>query len=278
MSRCPGLYFDIGKKAREVLHRDYAQQPPIHFHYQFMDWNLDFSSQGTLNILLVHLNTILVELQYLNDYTGITGCIGLLGHPEKGYDPVLNLSGLIGTSILSLGTNLAFNMSTRTFNKFNAGLSFNSAFLIASLTMHDKFGTLKAPCYHAVNPLTNTAIAAEVKYSFSINETGVTIGAPHALLPFTLLKARLDTYGKVGAVIQQQLWQRLFITFAGEMDFRAALLFIKVFLAKILDSKWVVKYCWRDGEEAALISFIARFECSSGYASIISAVRTISYI
>ncbi|KAI4343837.1 hypothetical protein L6164_011141 [Bauhinia variegata] len=229
MSKCPGLYFDMGKKAREVLHKDYAQQPPIHFHYQVMDWNLDLSCQveeivpGLRSLCKFNIpDSGKVELQYLNDFTGITGCIGLIGNPLKGYDPVVNLSGLIGTRILSLGTNLAFNISTRTFNKLSAGLSFNSAFLAASLTMHDKFDTLKASLYHAVNPLTNTAIAAEVKHSFSVNETGVTIGAQHALLPFTMLKARLDTYGKAGAVIQQQLFQRLFITFAGEMDFTAA--------------------------------------------------------
>lgn len=76
-----------------------------------------------------------MELQYLNNYTGITGCIGLLGNLESGYDPVVNFSGLIGTSILSLGANVAFNMSTREIRKLNAGLSFNTAFLVASMSL-----------------------------------------------------------------------------------------------------------------------------------------------
>ncbi|XP_061346662.1 mitochondrial outer membrane protein porin 1-like [Gastrolobium bilobum] len=227
MRTCPGLYFDIGKKARDVLHKDYAQQSPVHFHYQLMDWNLDLSCQveeivpGFRSLFNCTIpDSGKVELQYLNNYTGITGCIGLLGNPERGgYDPVANFSGLIGTSILSLGANVAFDISSRTISKLNAGLSFNSAFLIASLTLHDRFDTLKASCYHEVNPLTKTAIAAEVKHSLSMKETGVTIGAQHAFFPQTVVKARLDTSGKVGALIQQGFWQRFFVTMAGEMDF-----------------------------------------------------------
>lgn len=85
MSSCPGVYFDIGKKAKGfinsfllflfqsftrmnldpgifkrilthfffvlgVLHKDYAKLSPIHFHYQIVDWNLDLSCQGNVNI------------------------------------------------------------------------------------------------------------------------------------------------------------------------------------------------------------------------------------
>lgn len=88
--------------------------------------------------------------------------------------------------------------------------------------------------YHEVNPLTKTAIAAEVKHRFSLNETGVTIGAQHALFPYTMVKARLDTYGKVGTLIQQQLWQSFFISMAGEMDFRATSKLPKVGLSLAL--------------------------------------------
>lgn len=86
---------------------------------------------------------------------------------------------------------------------------------------HDSFDTLKATCYHEVNPLTKTAIAAEMKYSLSLQETGVTIGAQHAFFPQTLVKARFDTSGKAGALIQQGLWQKFFMTMTGEMDFGA---------------------------------------------------------
>lgn len=79
---------------------------------------------------------------------------------------------------------------------------------------------VKASIFHELNPLTKTAIAAEVKHRISMNETGVTIGAQHALFRSTMVKARLDTYGKVGGLLQQQFWDKICISMAGEIDFR----------------------------------------------------------
>lgn len=76
-----------------------------------------------------------MELQYLSDYGGISGGFGFKAGPLAGYNPLISFSGLIGSDFLSLGTDLAFDMSTRTFNNFNAGLSFNSDFLIASFNL-----------------------------------------------------------------------------------------------------------------------------------------------
>ncbi|BAT76607.1 mitochondrial outer membrane protein porin 1-like [Vigna umbellata] len=227
MSTSPGIYFDLGKKAKDVLHKDYSNLSPIHFHYQFMDYNVDLSCQ--LNEILPGFRSLFkctipdsgkVELQHLTNYTGITGCIGLEGNLERGYDPVLNLSGLVGTNILSLGANVALDIPTRTFSNLNAGLSLNTPFLVASLTTHDSFDILKASCYHEVNPLSKTAIAAELKHSLSMGETSATIGAQHAVLPETLVKARFDTFGKAGAVIQQGFWERFYVSMAGEVDFK----------------------------------------------------------
>jgi voltage-dependent anion channel protein 2 len=89
------------------------------------------------------------------------------------------------------------------------------------LCSHNSFDTLKATFYHEVNPLTQTAIATQVKHSLSLQETGVTIGVQHAFFPQTLLKARFDSAGKAGALVQQGFWQRFFVTMAGELDFGA---------------------------------------------------------
>ncbi|TKY73421.1 Mitochondrial outer membrane protein porin 1 [Spatholobus suberectus] len=228
MSQGPGLYFDIGKKARDVLHKDYAQQPPIHFNYKSLNWNLDLSCQEELVPGLKGLfncnipDSGKLELQHFNKFSGFTGSIGLLGDPEKGYNPVANISGLIGTRILTLGANLAYDLSDRSYrtpNNLNAGLSLNSPYLVAAVTLHDSFQTLKGSCYFEVSPLTKTAIAAEVNYNLGDDETtGVTVGAQHALFPCTLLKARITSNGKVGALIRQKLGSKFSITVAGEMN------------------------------------------------------------
>lgn len=78
---------------------------------------------------------------------------------------------------------------------------------------------MKASCHYTVSPLTNTAIAAELKHRFSINETALTIGAQHAFFPFMMVKGRISTQGKVSALVQQGLWEKLFLTIGGEVDF-----------------------------------------------------------
>ena len=70
-----------------------------------------------------------------------------------------------------------------------------------------------------MNPQTNTAIAAELKHSFSTNDTSFAIGARHALSPLTVLKGKIDTHGKVAATIQQGLWEKFFLTIGGQVDF-----------------------------------------------------------
>ncbi|GAU32821.1 hypothetical protein TSUD_208890 [Trifolium subterraneum] len=228
MSIGPGIFSNLGDKAKDVLYKDYAEQSPIHFHYKFMDWNAGFACKvveivpGVRTVFKCNIpDSGKVELQYLNKFAGITGRIGLLGNEGGAYDPVVNFSGLLGTRIVSLGANVALHIPTRSITKLNAGFGFNSAFLEASLTFHDSFDTLKATFYHEVNPLTQTAIATQVKHSLSLQETGVTIGVQHAFFPQTLLKARFDSAGKAGALIQQGFWQRFFVTMAGELDFGA---------------------------------------------------------
>lgn len=71
-----------------------------------------------------------VELQYLHEYAGISSSIGLTANP------IVNLSGVFGTNVLALGTDLSFDTKTGNFTKCNAGLSFSNVDLIASLTLY----------------------------------------------------------------------------------------------------------------------------------------------
>lgn len=76
-----------------------------------------------------------MEVQYLQDYFGITGGIGLKGDPSGVFSPVMNFSGVMGSGIFSFGAALAFDVATRALDNFNTGLSFNGDLLISSLTM-----------------------------------------------------------------------------------------------------------------------------------------------
>ncbi|XP_028051765.1 mitochondrial outer membrane protein porin of 36 kDa-like isoform X3 [Camellia sinensis] len=153
-----------------------------------------------------------VELQYLHDYVGISAGAGLTT------TPLLNFSGVLGSGFFSIGTDISFDVGARQFAKYNAGLSFNTAILITSLTLNDKGDTLRASCHHTISPLTDTAIAAELTHKFLRNETTLTFGTQHAFFPITLVKARASSNGRLGALVQQELFPSFLLTVAGDVD------------------------------------------------------------
>nr|DAD34796.1 TPA_asm: hypothetical protein HUJ06_005436 [Nelumbo nucifera] len=168
------------------------------------------------------------ELQYLHDYAGISASIGLTANP------IVNFSGVVGTSAASVGTDLSFDTASGNFTKFNAGASLSNADLIASLTLNDKGDTLTASYYHIVSPLTHTAVGAELTRTFSSNDNTLTFGTQHALDPLTTVKARLNNYGKASALIQHEWRPKSLLTISGEVDTRAIEKSAKVGLALAL--------------------------------------------
>lgn len=93
---------------------------------------------------------------------------------------------------------------------------------------------MRASYYHTVSPLTNTVVGAELSHSFSSNDNTLTIGTQHALDPLTLVKARLNNYGKVSGLIQHAWRPKSLITISGEVDTRAIEKSAKVGLAVAL--------------------------------------------
>ena len=70
----------------------------------------------------------------MSDYVGITGGIALKSNPFGEYNPILNVSGVIGTTLFSAGTDIDFDVLAREYN-FSAGLSFNTDLLDASVNL-----------------------------------------------------------------------------------------------------------------------------------------------
>lgn len=70
-----------------------------------------------------------MELQYLHDYAGISTSIGLTA------TPTVNISGVLGNNLVSVGSDLSFDTETGFLNKYSFGLNVTHADLIASLTL-----------------------------------------------------------------------------------------------------------------------------------------------
>ncbi|KAF5945282.1 hypothetical protein HYC85_015510 [Camellia sinensis] len=219
MGKGPGLYSDIGKRARDLLYKDYQSDHKFtvttytNTGLLFTTITIDEPAPGLKTIfsfIVPDQRSGKVELQYLHEYAGISTSIGLTA------SPIVNFSGVAGNNIVSLGTDISFDTASGNITKCNAGFSFSKSDLITSLTLNDKGDTLVASYYHTVSPLTGTAVGAELKHSFSNNDNSLTIGTQHALDPLTTVKARVDNFGKASALIQHE-WRpkSLFIYLRG---------------------------------------------------------------
>ncbi|KAF5178304.1 Mitochondrial outer membrane protein porin [Thalictrum thalictroides] len=261
MSKGPGLYTDIGKKAKDLLYKDYQSDHKFTLT-TYSDTGVAITSSATKkgDLFLADVNTQLkhnnfttdvkvdtnsrlfvttkidepapglkaifsivapdqksgkVELQYLHEYAGISTSMGLTANP------IVNFSGVIGTNTLALGTDVSFDTATRNLTKCNGALSYSNSDLIASLNVNDKGDTVNASFYQVLKHLNNSAVGAELSHSISTNENTLTIGTQHQLDPLTVVKGRVNNYGKVSGVLQHEWRPKSLFTLSGEVDTRA---------------------------------------------------------
>ncbi|KAL3813348.1 hypothetical protein ACJIZ3_014616 [Penstemon smallii] len=254
----PGLYTDIGKRARDLLYRDYQSDQKFTLT-TYSPTGVTLTSSGTKkgDLFLADVNTQLKHKNITTDIKVDTGSNLLttvtIDEPTPGLktifsfkvpdqrsgklelqylheyagisssigltpNPIVNFSGVLGNNKLALGSDVSFDTKEGTLTKSNFGVSFTNADLIASLTLNDKGDTLSASYYHTVSPLTNTAVGAEVTHSFSSNENTITVGTQHSLDPLTTVKARLNNFGKANALIQHEWRPKSLITVSTEVD------------------------------------------------------------
>ncbi|KAK4487344.1 hypothetical protein RD792_006043 [Penstemon davidsonii] len=254
----PGLYTDIGKRARDLLFRDYQSDQKFTLT-TYSPTGVTLTSSGTKkgDLFLADVNTQLKHKNVTTDIKVDTGSnlftTVTIDEPTPGLktifsfkvpdqrsgklelqylheyagisssigltpNPIVNFSGVLGNNKLALGSDVSFDTKEGTFTKSNFGVSFTNADLIASLTLNDKGDTLSASYYHTVSPLTNTAVGAEVTHSFSSNENTITVGTQHSLDPLTTVKARLNNFGKANALIQHEWRPKSLITVSTEVD------------------------------------------------------------
>ncbi|GKD64016.1 mitochondrial outer membrane protein porin of 34 kDa [Tanacetum coccineum] len=82
-----------------------------------------------------------LELQYFHDYTGICASVGLTTNP------IVNVSGVVGTSIGSVGTDVSFDAKTGNFTKQRVNRSFSTnenTFTVGTQHSLDPLTTVKA--------------------------------------------------------------------------------------------------------------------------------------
>lgn len=154
-----------------------------------------------------------LDLHYRNYHAAVNSSIGL--NPT----PALDFNASIGNEDISLGGELAFDTTSASFTKYNAGITFNKPDFSAAFILMDKGQSLKASYFHTVNP--STAVAAEMIHRFSSYENSFMIGSSHVVDPATLMKTRFSDNGKVGMLFQREWRPKSLITFSAEYDTKA---------------------------------------------------------
>ncbi|KAM6550182.1 hypothetical protein CsatB_021858 [Cannabis sativa] len=261
MGSSPAPFSDIGKRARDLLTKDY------NFDQKFSLSVIGSSGLGLTatglkrdQIFIGDLNTLYksgnttVDVKidtYSNVITKVTvsdvlpntktaisfkipdNKSGKLDvhylHPHAAIDssiglnpnPLLEISTAIGSKELSLGGEVGFDTASASFTKYNAGISLNQPDFTAAILLTDKGQALKASYIHYVNSTSGTTIAAELIHRFSSYQNNFTIGSSHALDPFTVVKSRFSDNGKAAMVCQHEWRPRSIITVSAEFDSKA---------------------------------------------------------
>ncbi|CAO2822999.1 unnamed protein product [Amaranthus hypochondriacus] len=133
--------------------------------------------------------------------------------------PTLEFNASIGNEELSMGGEMAFDTASASFTKYNAGLSLNKHDFSAAVMLMDKGQTLKVSYFHNVNP--STAVATEMIHRLSSYENRFKIGSSHTINPITLVKTRYSDDGKVGMLWQHEWRPKSLVTFSAEYDTKA---------------------------------------------------------
>nr|KJB60740.1 hypothetical protein B456_009G323300 [Gossypium raimondii]KJB60741.1 hypothetical protein B456_009G323300 [Gossypium raimondii]KJB60743.1 hypothetical protein B456_009G323300 [Gossypium raimondii]KJB60744.1 hypothetical protein B456_009G323300 [Gossypium raimondii] len=175
MGKGPGLYSDIGKKARDLLYKDYQVDHKFTVT-TYTSNGVAITSTGTKKgeLLLADVNTQLKNKNITTDvkvdsrsnlFTTVTidepapglktifsfvvpdqksGMVELqYRHEYAGISngigltakPLVSFSGVIGNDCVSVGTDLSFDTASGNFIKLNAGLNITHSDLIASMTL-----------------------------------------------------------------------------------------------------------------------------------------------
>ncbi|PQQ08677.1 porin [Prunus yedoensis var. nudiflora] len=246
MVKGPGLYLDIGKKARDLLYKDYQSDHKFTVT-TYTSTGVAISSTGIRKGDL-YLGDVSTQLKNKNITTDVKVDTDsnlrttiTIDEPAPGLKAIFSFivpdqrSGKVELQYQHeyAGISTSIGLTANPIVNFS-GLNFTHADLIASLILNDKADTVTASYYHTVSPLTNTAVGAELSHSFSSNENSLTIGTQHALDPLTTVKGRVNNYGRASALIQHEWRPKSFFTISGEVDTRAIEKSAKIGLALAL--------------------------------------------
>ncbi|CDY08723.1 hypothetical protein BRARA_F02474 [Brassica rapa] len=261
MSKGPGLFSDIGKKAKDLLTRDYtsdhkfsistysasgvaltstalkkggvhAADVTTQYKYKNAVFDVKIDTDSTV-LTTVTFTEILpstkaivsfkvpdnssgkLEVQYFHDHAAVTATAALK------QNPLIDITATLGTPVISFGAEAGYDTSSKTFTKYNAGISVTKPDACASIILGDKGDSIKASYLHHLDESKRSAAVGEVYRKFSTNENTITVGGLYAIDHSTSVKAKLNNHGTLGALLQHEVLPKSLVTVSSEIDTKA---------------------------------------------------------
>ncbi|KAM1091386.1 hypothetical protein FF1_018880 [Malus domestica] len=261
MSKGPGLFTDIGKKAKDLLTKDYSSDQKftistysdagvaltstavkkgglsigdILTQYKYKNTVVDVKVDTESNILTTFtINEIVpstktiasfkapdfnsgkLEVQYFHDHAAVTTAVAL------NQSPAIDFSATIGTPTIAFGAEGGYDTTSGNFTKYTAGISITKPDQSASIILGDKGDSIRASYVHYMDLLKSSAAVGEITRKFSTNENTFTVGGQYAVDIYTVVKAKLNNHGKLGALLQHEVIPKSVLTISGEVDTKA---------------------------------------------------------
>ncbi|KAL4271233.1 hypothetical protein GQ457_13G009200 [Hibiscus cannabinus] len=256
MSKGPGLFSDFGKKARDLLNQDYTSDQKFTLSSstftelglvsnlmdkgglssgdvaaQFKQNNVVFEILTTFTITdllpstktmasfkLPDYNSGKLEVQYFHEHGALTTAVGL----KK--SPAIDFSATVGSPSIAFGAETSYVTSSGEFTKYNAGVNITKPDSSASVILGDKGDSLRVSyVQYQLNHMNGGAVGGEIARKLSTNENTLTVGCSYPVNPHTLVKAKLNNHGNLGALVQREFRSKSFLTISGafEIDTRA---------------------------------------------------------
>ncbi|XP_062020467.1 mitochondrial outer membrane protein porin 2-like [Rosa rugosa] len=254
----PALFSDIGKRARDLLNKDYSSDQKISIT-TYSDTGLAINSslakkgglslgdvaaqykykKATVDIKADTETTVSTKLT-VTDILPSTKAIASVKFPdyksgklEAQYlhehasfttavglnkSPAVDFSATIGTPTITFGAEASYSTASRRFTKYTAGVSLSKPDSSASVILADKGDSIKASYLHHLSKLNGGAVVGEVSRRFSTNENTLTVGGSFVVDPQTTVKARLNNHGNLAALLQHELSPKSTFTFSGALD------------------------------------------------------------
>lgn len=153
-----------------------------------------------------------LEVQYFHNHATFTTALAL------NKSPVVDVTATLGTPTIAFGVEAGYDTTSGNFTKYTAGVNLSKPESCASIILGDKGDTVKASYLHHLDQLKKSATVAEISRRFSTNENTFTVGGLYAVDNLTVVKAKLNNHGKLGAVLQHEVIPKSVLTIASEFD------------------------------------------------------------